>query len=227
MDVSITTTKASCHGRSNSLPSKSHPFIVSVEDQLQGSRSSEAASSSPFLSAKTWLHLRICLNVWSLVSKLIQSKPVSSEEEENGEDMINLESVLCALIKNKSSKAINVMQVQKAQKVLEAMESTMKEIEEGLESVFRVLDICGSSKEILSQMKESHQNFESSVRRKRPETGFANEIANYIKSRKNINEWLCKVLRNLKATEKKTAQNFLTKTAIFSPLLACYEKLKI
>lgn len=53
--------------------------------------------------------------------------------------MINLESVLCALIKNKSSKAINVMQVQKAQKVLEAMESTMKEIEEGLESVFRYL----------------------------------------------------------------------------------------
>lgn len=66
MDVSITTTKASCHGRSNSLPSKSHPFIVSVEDQLQGSRSSEAASSSPFLSAKTWLHLRICLNVYVL-----------------------------------------------------------------------------------------------------------------------------------------------------------------
>lgn len=65
-----------------------------------------------------------------------------------------------------------------------------------------------------SQMKESVQNFESTVRRKRAETSLANEIGNYIKSRKNTSKLVCK-----RKQGGKTAQNFLTKTVIFSLLL--------
>ncbi|KAK2660862.1 hypothetical protein Ddye_007395 [Dipteronia dyeriana] len=72
---------------------------------------------------------------WSLVSKVIHSKRVYC-----GEEMDNLEKVdfsLDALIRNK--KSIDVMKLQKAQKGSEELESTMQEIEEGLECVFRFL----------------------------------------------------------------------------------------
>lgn len=51
MVASTETIKATCHARSNSLPSKSHPLIVSVEDQLQKLRSSELAMVCKSLAA--------------------------------------------------------------------------------------------------------------------------------------------------------------------------------
>ncbi|KAK0577650.1 hypothetical protein LWI29_036487 [Acer saccharum] len=79
---------------------------------------------------------------WFLVSKFIRSKRVSCEEQESEEDIIldSLEKLDCALydlVRNK--KGINTLQLQKTQKGLQALESTMQEIEEGLESVFRCL----------------------------------------------------------------------------------------
>ncbi|EOY15209.1 Uncharacterized protein TCM_034354 [Theobroma cacao] len=60
------------------------------------------------------------------VSKLIQSKRLSCEIEDK-EDKIN--HTLEALIKNKSSKSIDVTQVQKALKDLEAFDSIIQELE--------------------------------------------------------------------------------------------------
>ncbi|XP_031254640.1 uncharacterized protein LOC116112656 [Pistacia vera] len=76
-------------------------------------------------------------------------------------------------------------------------------IENLLDGSLTVLDVCSSTKDILSQLKDSVQNFESSLRRKRGETGLANEVRNYMNSRKNINRVVCKILRNLKGNEKK------------------------
>ncbi|KAI9200139.1 hypothetical protein LWI28_003191 [Acer negundo] len=79
---------------------------------------------------------------WFLVLKFIKSKRVSCKEQENEEEMIldSLEKLDCALydlVWNK--KGIDAMQLQKTQKGLQALESTMQEIEEGLECVFRCL----------------------------------------------------------------------------------------
>ncbi|KAK2660860.1 hypothetical protein Ddye_007393 [Dipteronia dyeriana] len=76
---------------------------------------------------------------WFLVSKFIQSKRASCEEQENEEldSLEKLDCVLYDLVRNK--KGIDTMQLQKTQKGLQALESTMQEIEGGLECVFRCL----------------------------------------------------------------------------------------
>ncbi|KAL5778332.1 hypothetical protein ACOSP7_011258 [Xanthoceras sorbifolium] len=114
--------------------------LVTMVDML---REVESVSFTVFKFLSSFVYpikARSKSSSWSLVSKLIQSKRLSCEEEEKEEEMDNLEKLdvaLDALIRNR--KGINVIQVQKAQKGLEALGSTIQQIEEGLECVFRFL----------------------------------------------------------------------------------------
>ncbi|KAI5590176.1 hypothetical protein BDE02_05G212200 [Populus trichocarpa] len=79
-------------------------------------------------------------------------------------------------------------------------------IEESLERSIRLLDVCGTTRDVFSQMKECVQELESSLRRKRcgESSCSENEVGAYMISRKRLNKVISKCFRNLKRTEKKS-----------------------
>ncbi|KAK3425012.1 hypothetical protein EUGRSUZ_F01737 [Eucalyptus grandis] len=77
-------------------------------------------------------------------------------------------------------------------------------IEPLLDGSIRLLDFCGTTREVFSQMKESIQELESSLRRKRGgDRGLASEVESYIKSKKRQQKVISRILENLKRAEKK------------------------
>ncbi|KAJ4842359.1 hypothetical protein Tsubulata_042397 [Turnera subulata] len=75
---------------------------------------------------------------WSIVSRLLHSKPkrVSPQVEVEANEVVNMDAELFAL---KSSKEITSEQVQNALKGLQSLESSIQEVEEELECVYRRL----------------------------------------------------------------------------------------
>ncbi|KAK2665691.1 hypothetical protein Ddye_004265 [Dipteronia dyeriana] len=71
------------------------------------------------------------LSGWSLVSKLVQPKRIACEEEKS--DMKEFEKVDAALIAHKTSTSDNIIQV------LKELESNIQDLEDGLESLSRLL----------------------------------------------------------------------------------------
>jgi hypothetical protein len=63
-------------------------------------------------------------------------------------------------------------------------------IEESLERSIRLLDVCGTTRDVFSQMKECVQELESSLRRKRcgESSCSENEVGAYMISRKRLNK---------------------------------------
>ncbi|KAK2631033.1 hypothetical protein EUGRSUZ_L03515 [Eucalyptus grandis] len=77
-------------------------------------------------------------------------------------------------------------------------------IEPLLDGSIRLLDFCGTIREVFSQMKECVQELESSLRRKRGvDCGPASEVESYIKSKKRLQKVISKISENLKRVEKK------------------------
>ncbi|OVA12124.1 Protein of unknown function DUF241 [Macleaya cordata] len=70
---------------------------------------------------------------WSMVSKLMPTKRVAHKGEEETSEVMKVEIALKALISHKS------IQVNNVQKPLEALEMSLQDLEDGLESVFRCL----------------------------------------------------------------------------------------
>ncbi|CAK7346056.1 unnamed protein product [Dovyalis caffra] len=77
-------------------------------------------------------------------------------------------------------------------------------VDELLDRSLRLLDVCGATKDIFSQMKECLKDLESSMRRKRGESSLASDIEAYMISRKKLRQVIskCKSFRSLKTTEK-------------------------
>ncbi|XP_030447153.1 uncharacterized protein LOC115670091 [Syzygium oleosum] len=77
-------------------------------------------------------------------------------------------------------------------------------IEQSLDGPIRLLDFCGTIRDVFSQMKECVQELESSLRRKRGgDSGLASEVESYIKSKKRLQKVISKISENLKRVEKK------------------------
>ncbi|KAK6245655.1 hypothetical protein SCA6_008745 [Theobroma cacao] len=164
MDALIITMKSNFHARSNSLPSKSHPLVADVEDQLRRFRASEATFSSPSV---------LCQNLSAL--------------------------------KDLYECADNLLQLQLAQKAF-SNELHDKCVEDMLDGSLRVLDICSSSKDALSQIKGCLQDLESSFRRRTGcESSLANEIRKYFISRKQVSKIVCECFGNMKRMQKRNA----------------------
>lgn len=71
-----------------------------------------------------------------------------------------------------------------------------------LDGSLRLLDICSSTRDIVSQMKQCAQELESSLRRRRNgESSLENEIGAYFISRKKLNKEIRKSFGNLKRME--------------------------
>ncbi|KDP31959.1 hypothetical protein JCGZ_12420 [Jatropha curcas] len=75
-------------------------------------------------------------------------------------------------------------------------------VEETLNGSLALLDMCSTTRDFLSQMRECVQVLESSIRRRRRGgESVLNEVDGYMLSRKKLNKVICKYLRNLKRSE--------------------------
>ncbi|WCJ31197.1 hypothetical protein M5689_012706 [Euphorbia peplus] len=77
--------------------------------------------------------------------------------------------------------------------------------EKALNGSVRVLDICTTTRDFLSQLKECVQSLESALRRRRSDSKSSlNEVDAYIVARNKLNQAIVKYLRKLKIQEKQS-----------------------
>ncbi|XP_062021140.1 uncharacterized protein LOC133737634 [Rosa rugosa] len=97
-----------------------------------------------------------------------------------------------------------LLQLQGTQQVL-AQEQQQKWANELLDGSLWLLDICSTAKDAISQTKESIQDLQSIIRRKRGgETGLTSEVRKYLSSRKMVKKSIHKAMGNLKGMENKS-----------------------
>ncbi|MCL7036705.1 hypothetical protein MKW94_006386 [Papaver nudicaule] len=99
-------------------------------------------------------------------------------------------------------------------------------LDSGLDGSIKLLDVCSIIRDILSQMKQSVQELQSSIRRR------SNEVSDYMISRKKTTKVIRKCLSDLKNNKKnETEVSILTKVeattlAVFESLLSFVSELK-
>ncbi|OMO92012.1 hypothetical protein COLO4_17957 [Corchorus olitorius] len=69
------------------------------------------------------------------------------------------------------------------------------------------LNRLSTAKDALLQTKESTQELQSILRRRRGVEGLASEVRKYLTSRKSVKKAICKALKNLKHMENKEGEN--------------------
>ncbi|KAM7257031.1 hypothetical protein ACFE04_012772 [Oxalis oulophora] len=76
-----------------------------------------------------------------------------------------------------------------------------------LDGSLRMLDLCGTTRDVFSQTKESLQGLQSSLRRNRgSESSLKNEISQYMESKKKLSKVVNNCLKNLKISQKKNPE---------------------
>ncbi|CAN1179688.1 hypothetical protein LINPERPRIM_LOCUS36538 [Linum perenne] len=145
------------HVRSNSLPSRPHPFVSELEENICRLRSSQAASTSSIYE-----NLRNLQDVHDCVDKLFQL-PLNQQ----------------ALIQD--------------QKFLNQM----------LDGSLRLLDFCNTTKDALSEMKESVCELQSIIRRNQGGLD-QSDVKQYLTKRMTVRKSVHKVLKNLKSIESNS-----------------------
>ncbi|OVA10881.1 Protein of unknown function DUF241 [Macleaya cordata] len=151
------SNKIAFHARSISLPTKSNPLTLTVEEQLCRLRSSELAISSSSISH----NLAGLKDLYESVDDLLQL-PLTQDE-----------------------KCLNVV----------------------LDGNLMLLDVCGTSRDVLSQMKQCVQDLQSSIRRRRGgDVDLENEISTYMTSRKKVSKVIRKCLTDLKRMDNKNTE---------------------
>ncbi|KAL3603236.1 hypothetical protein D5086_004095 [Populus alba] len=137
---------ATCHVRSISLPSRSHPLNVSVENQLERLRSSQTTSTSVYRKLSGLKVLYECVDDF-LQLPLTQQALSNEQHKERAEELLNGSLLL--------------------------------------------LDVCGTTRDVFSSMKECLQLLESSIRRRKGgESGLATEVEAYMpKARSSSHGW--------------------------------------
>ncbi|KAJ9186370.1 hypothetical protein P3X46_001948 [Hevea brasiliensis] len=104
-----------------------------------------------------------------------------------------------------------LLQLSVAQRTL-SNEQHCKSVDEVLDGSLRLLDVCGTTRDIFSQMKESLKELQSSLRRRKGrESGLSSEVEAYMASRKKLNKAISKCLRNLKCEKKNCTATLLDK----------------
>ncbi|XP_031407015.1 uncharacterized protein LOC116215444 [Punica granatum] len=159
---------ANAHIRSNSFPSRTHPAIDNVEEQLARLQSSEGGSSSSSASS-------VCQKLGGL--------------------------------KDLYDSIDDWLQMSLTQQDLSS-QNNRKCMEDLLDGSLRTLDVCGTLRDVLSQMKGCIQELELSFRRKRgSDSGLASEVEAYVISRKKMKKLISKTLESLKKMEKQSNLN--------------------
>ncbi|PRQ25116.1 hypothetical protein RchiOBHm_Chr6g0280071 [Rosa chinensis] len=97
-----------------------------------------------------------------------------------------------------------LLQLQGTQQAL-AQEQQQKWANELLDGCLRLLDICSTAQDALSQTKECIQDLQSIIRRKwGGETGLTNEVRKYLSSRKMVKKSIHKAMGNLKGMKNRS-----------------------
>ncbi|KAJ6736490.1 hypothetical protein OIU85_018656 [Salix viminalis] len=97
------------------------------------------------------------------------------------------------------------LQLPSTQKTL-SNEQQKERGEEVLNGSLLLLDMCSTTRDVFSSMKECLQELESSLRRRKGgESGFSSEVESYMMSRKKIEKTIRRCFKNLKSTEKNIA----------------------
>ncbi|OUZ99331.1 Protein of unknown function DUF241 [Macleaya cordata] len=172
------SNKIAYHARSFSLPTRSNPLTLTVEEQLCRLRSSELSTS---LSSSS-----ICQNLAGL-----------KDLYESVEDLLQL-----------------------------LVTQDEKSLDGVMDGSLVLLDVCGTIRDILSQMKQCVQDLQLSIRRRRcGDLDITNEISAYMTSRKKANKVIRRCLRGLKKLNKNCDLSVLrevetTTLAVFESLLS-------
>ncbi|KAL4311014.1 hypothetical protein GQ457_01G008810 [Hibiscus cannabinus] len=147
------------HVRSSSLPTTTHPLVLSVEEQLtrlKASRHDASPSISDRLSGLKELYERV-------------------------DDMIH----------SRFTKA-----------------RCIEHLEDVLSGSLRVLDVCGTVRDVLSRMRESLQALESSLRRRTGlHLGLESEIRAFMVTRKEMNKAIRRRFRGIDRKCKSTVSD--------------------
>ena len=151
-----------CHVRSISLPSRSHPATLKIQEELNKLKALEASSSST-LGA-------IC-NGLSGLEELYKCL----------DELLSLPSTQQALSHLRNEKWFNEL----------------------LDGPVRLLDICGTARDVISQFKENVGDLRSALRRKIGDLCSESCISNYLCSRKKMNNEAKKFLAAMKKMDSK------------------------
>lgn len=169
--MSAFTKSKSSHMRSISLPCRSHPTTVRIEEEL---------------------------NKFKTIVVQVQETPSASDSVCNGlsrlgelykclDDLLNLSQTVQALSKHQNEKWVD----------------------EFLDKSLRVLDICGITKEIVSQSKENVRDLQSSLRRRRNKKGDSSvsnieiSITKYTSFRKQMKKHVKRSIAEMKQIDQE------------------------
>ncbi|KAL3514846.1 hypothetical protein ACH5RR_027563 [Cinchona calisaya] len=119
----------------------------------------------------------------------------------------------------------DVLQLPLSQQAL-SQERSGKWEEEALDASLRLLDICSAVRDIYSQMKESVQELESSLRRKR-NGDLANEVNTYMTSKKSLNKMISKCYKELTKAEKNCTLTVVNKDSEEVPLVNLIKEVQV
>ncbi|KAL2944806.1 Ribosomal RNA small subunit methyltransferase H [Bienertia sinuspersici] len=132
------------------------------------------------------------------LSRLRSSQAVSTSSSLN-QTLTNLKDLYCSFDE--------LLQLPLNQQAV-SQNVNSKWIEEVLEESLRLLDICGTSRDVLVQSKECLQDIQSVLRRRcSGELNITNEVAQYLNTRKSAKKMIKKSLKNIKETEKTNKDN--------------------
>ncbi|KAK3038865.1 hypothetical protein RJ639_028587 [Escallonia herrerae] len=163
MAAPVPTPKTASHTRSISLPTRSHPLTLCVEQQLHRIRTTGVASK-PSSSTSACQSLTGLKDLYQCVDDMLHT--------------------------------------QLAQQSLSS-EQHGKCFEDVLDRSISYMDVCSATRDVLSLMRGSVQNLESSLRRRRGEDcGYANDILEYMVCKKKVNKMAGKCIGNLKKLVK-------------------------
>ncbi|OAY35474.1 hypothetical protein MANES_12G104700v8 [Manihot esculenta] len=171
---------ASCHIRSLSLPSRSHPLIVSIKEKLRKLKASQSSSMSCKLNSLK--------SLFEFIDDLLQM-PV-------------------------------------AQQTL-SHERQGQRVENVLNGSLALLDLCDSTRDLFSRMKDCVQELELSLhRRKGKDFGITAEVEAYMVSRKKLSKVICKYLKILKRKERNCTTEALDNTSDLTNMISMLKRVQ-
>ncbi|MCL7025102.1 hypothetical protein MKW94_006214 [Papaver nudicaule] len=95
----------------------------------------------------------------------------------------------------------DLLQLPLTQQSLTGQDRNSKWFDQVLDESLMLLDVCGTTRDVLLEMKESVQDLESSFRRRKCGESVVSEVAAYNSSRKKVNKVISKCLGDLKRVD--------------------------
>ncbi|MDV3166600.1 MAG: DUF241 domain-containing protein ['Waltheria sp.' little leaf phytoplasma] len=103
-----------------------------------------------------------------------------------------------------------------------------QQLEEVLDGSLRLLDVCGTARDVLCRMGESVQVLESSLRRRcGGESGLATEVRAFLVTRKELNKMISQCFKHLKGMERKCKSTVLDKDSEMVSMLREVEDISL